>query len=148
MMLMSVMYAGSGTTLDTALPIQTKAEIVVKEQIVTPGRTTVANLEAYVREYYKDIPILAEVSKCESRFIQFSKNGNVMRGFENPDDVGLMQINEYYHAETAKKLGYKIHTVEGNLAFAKYLYDKKGTAPWSASSPCWGKKVGAQVAIR
>lgn len=148
MMLMSAVYAGSGATLDTTAPVPTQAEIVAKEQVLTEKRATMADVETYVREYYKDTPILAEVARCESTFTQFNKNGKVMRGTENPADVGLMQINEYYHAEPAKKLGYNIYSVEGNLAYAKYLYNKKGTAPWSASSPCWGKKVGAQVAIR
>jgi len=146
MMLMSAVYAGAGANLDTAIPAQ--AEIVVKEQVLSEKRVTVADVESYVREYYKDTPILAEVARCESTFAQFNKNGKVMRGIENPADVGLMQINEYYHAEPAKKLGYNIYSVEGNLAYAKYLYDKKGTSPWSASSPCWGKKVSPQVATR
>jgi Transglycosylase SLT domain len=148
MMLMSAVYTGSPAALDTAVPVTTEAEIIVKEQVLTEKRATMADIETYVREYYKDTPILAEVARCESTFTQFSKNGKVMRGIENTADVGLMQINEYYHAETAKKFGYNIYSVEGNLAYGKYLYDKKGTAPWSASSPCWGKKVGAQVAVR
>lgn len=146
MMLMSAVYAGVPADLDTAVPAQ--AEIVVKEQVLSEKRVTTANVETYVREYYKDTPILAEVARCESTFTQFNKNGKVMRGIENPADVGLMQINEYYHVETAKKLGYNIYSVEGNLAYGKYLYDKKGTSPWSASSPCWGKKVSPQVATR
>jgi hypothetical protein len=148
MVLMSAMYAGSGANLDTAVSVPTKAENIAKEQLLTEKRVTLADVETYVREYYKDTPILAEVARCESTFTQFSKNGKVMRGIENSADVGLMQINEYYHAESAKKFGYNIYSVEGNLAYAKYLYDKKGTAPWSASSPCWGKKVGAQIAVR
>lgn len=148
MMLMSAVYAGSPATLDSTAPIQTKAEIIAKEQMLTEKRATIADIKTYVREYYKDTPILAEVSRCESTFTQFTKNGKVMRGIENPADVGIMQINEYYHAEPAKKLGYNIYSVEGNLAYGKYLYDKKGTAPWSASSPCWGKKVSAQIAVR
>jgi hypothetical protein len=148
MMLMSAVYAGSSANLDTIAPVATQAEIIVKEQVLTEKRATLADVETYVREYYKDIPILAEVARCESTFTQFNRSGKVMRGIENPADVGLMQINEYYHAESAKKLGYNIYSVEGNLAYGKYLYEKKGTSPWSASSPCWGKKVGAQVAVR
>jgi len=48
-----------------------------------------------------------------------------------------MQINEYYHTDKAKKLGLNLRTVEGNLAYAKYLYDKEGTQPWISSSKCW-----------
>ncbi len=99
-------------------------------------------LETYVREYYKDTPILAEISKCESTFRQYDKKGNVIRGIVNKDDVGLMQINEHYHADTAEKLGYDLTTVDGNLAFGKYLYERDGSEPWSASSKCWSKSKG------
>ncbi len=103
-------------------------------------------LESYVREYFKDTPILAEVSACESTFRQYNSKGLILRGEVNSDDVGLMQINTFYHEDTAKKLGYDIYTIEGNLAFGKYLYDKYGTSPWSASSKCWKKY--SSVAVR
>lgn len=103
------------------------------------------NLEAYVREYYKDTPILAEISKCESTFKHYDKNGNVLRGKVDSRDVGVMQINEYYHADEAKKLGYDLETVEGNLAYAKYLYEKEGVDPWSHSAKCWGKTKTAEA---
>ncbi len=98
-------------------------------------------LEMYVRSYFKDKPLLAEISRCESTFRHFDTNGNIVRGIVNKDDVGVMQINEYYHASTAKQLGLDLRTVDGNLAYAKYLYEKEGPKPWSASSPCWGKSA-------
>ena len=97
-------------------------------------------IETYVRNYFSDTPILAEVARCESAFRQFDSKGNPIRGIENASDVGMMQINEYYHGERAEKLGHDLDTLEGNLAFAKFLYKKQGTAPWSASRPCWGNK--------
>jgi hypothetical protein len=51
-----------------------------------------------------------------------------------------MQVNEYYHGKRAVELGFDLNTVDGNLAYGKYLYDKEGTQPWSASKECWGKK--------
>jgi hypothetical protein len=99
-----------------------------------------------VEEYFSDIPIMAEVSFCESRFRQHDKYGNLLRGKVDSRDVGVMQINEYYHLETAQKLGLDIHTLEGNLAYARYLYNKEGTRPWNASAPCWGK--AREVALR
>lgn len=97
--------------------------------------------EAYVRNYFSDIPILAEVARCESEFRQTDKNGNVLRGTKDPRDVGVMQINEHYHLKKSKELGYDIHTIEGNVAYARYLYDEngEGAKPWMASSACWAK---------
>jgi len=102
------------------------------------------NLEKIVREYYKDTPLLAEISKCESSFNQYDSKGEILRGRVNPKDVGLMQINEGYHLEMSKKLGYDIYTVEGNLAYAKVMYDEFGGQPWKASAGCWSKVVASR----
>ncbi|HEU5114966.1 MAG TPA: hypothetical protein VFT82_04350 [Candidatus Paceibacterota bacterium] len=95
------------------------------------------SVEAYVRDYYRDTPILAEIARCESTFRQFDSNGDVIRGKVNKGDIGIMQINKYYHEEDAAKLGFDIYTVDGNLGYAKYLYEKYGSDPWSSSSKCW-----------
>lgn len=102
-----------------------------------PKATTV---EEYVRAYFADAPIMAKVAFCESTFRQFDKDGSVHRGVVNNKDVGLMQINEYYHLDTAEKLGLDIYTIQGNVAYARYLFEKEGTTPWLSSSPCWGKE--------
>lgn len=98
------------------------------------------SLEKYLREHFADTPILVEIARCESTFTHYNKDGDIMRGKVNKADVGVMQINEKYHLETAVKLGYDIHTIEGNVAYAKYLYKKFGSQPWKASAPCWGSK--------
>jgi len=92
-----------------------------------------------VEDYFKDIPIMVDVAYCESRFTQFNSDGSVHRGVVNPADAGVMQINEKYHLETSKKLGLNIHTLEGNMAYGRYLYETQGTRPWEYSSHCWNK---------
>jgi hypothetical protein len=96
-------------------------------------------LEGYVREYFNETSVLAEISRCESHFRQYDRNGQVLRGKVNSDDLGLMQINEYFHGKRANELGLDLKTIEGNLAYAQYLYDKEGTKPWNASSKCWSE---------
>jgi len=90
-----------------------------------------------VEDYFKDTPVMIDIARCESRFRQFDANGNVLRGEANPVDIGVMQINEKYHAGTAVELGFNIYALEGNLGYAKYLYETKGTKPWIHSSKCW-----------
>lgn len=85
------------------------------------------------------MPVLGAIATCESNNTQFNDNGTVYRGKVNPKDVGVMQINERYHLKRSKQLGYNIYTLEGNLAYAKELYQEQGVAPWSASAFCWGK---------
>jgi len=99
---------------------------------------TYGGAEAEVRSYFADIPILAEVARCESTFKHVDPNtGVVTRGRVNPADVGVMQINEYYHKDTATKMGLELTNLEDNMAYARYLYEREGTQPWSASRACW-----------
>ena len=98
-------------------------------------------LEEMVREYFSDTPILSEVARCESQFRHFGKNGNIIRGMINTKDVGVMQINEEYHREKAKTLGLDIYSLEGNLAYAQYLYEKEGTKPWQSSVKCLNREL-------
>jgi hypothetical protein len=102
-------------------------------------------MEAYLRKEFADTPILVEVARCESTLRQFHDDGRVVQGIVDKRDTGVMQINTYYHGPTAEKLGLDLKTVEGNVAYAKYLYGKYGTKPWSASKPCWSK---AELALK
>ena len=106
------------------------------------------NTELYVRHYFADFPIMAKIAYCESRFRQFDKNGKIIRGIENRSDVGVMQINEFYHLERAKKMGIDIYTLDGNLFYARDLYEREGARPWMASSPCWAKFNLTEVVMK
>ena len=122
----------------------------------TVGATTSVNssiststqaMQAYLRKEFADTPILVDIARCESNFHQYDKDGNIVRGRVNNADVGVMQINEKYHADTAKKLGLDLYTVEGNVAYARHLYAEQGAQPWISSSKCWSGS-GAQVAVK
>ncbi len=95
--------------------------------------------EEYIKMRFSHRPILIEVAKCESRFRQTGKDGKVLRGEIVPQDLGIMQVNEFYHGERADKLGFNLETREGNTSYAEYLFDREGLAPWRSSSKCWSK---------
>lgn len=97
-----------------------------------------------VQSYFADEPVMIDIAQCESHFRQFNTDGDVYRGVQNNQDVGVMQINEHYHLDTSKKLNLDIYTLAGNMAYARYLYEKEGTAPWASSEPCWGKTKAAK----
>ena len=105
------------------------------------------NTEEYVKEYFSDIPIMIQIAKCESHFRQFDKDGNVHRGVENDKDVGVMQINEFYHLDQAESGNYNIYTLPGNTAYARELYEREGTTPWNSSKFCWGKYRNKDLAL-
>jgi len=142
--LMSSLY---GANMANAQATETAAAPTTGQATSTEARAlkTPREIEAYVREIYADRPILVDIARCESTFRQFNPDGTVIRGMVNNLDVGVMQINEKYHAEMAGKLGYDIYTIEGNLGFARYLYGKYGTDPWVSSAKCW--KTG-ELAMR
>ena len=137
-----------GPTINQEQVVATTSSMI---SIVEEAEVEIPNnigLNKLVREYFSDTPLLAEIAKCESSFRQFDKNGDVLRGKVNRSDIGLMQVNEYYHGAPAKKLGFDIYTVDGNLAYAKWLYNREGGQPWKSSSPCWGKSNSSvQVAV-
>lgn len=135
--LLSSMY-GAPTTdaVATALRADLSSSTEKVKVIVVQDRKEV---EKYLREQYADTPILVDIARCESTFAHVDKDGKLVRGRVNPLDVGVMQINEKYHLEAAAALGYDLHTIEGNVAYAKHLYKEEGAAPWKASSKCWSK---------
>lgn len=97
--------------------------------------------EAIVREYFKDIPVMIQVARCESTFRHTLADGTVLRGHVDNADTGVMQINKRYHEKTATSMGLDLENIQDNMAYARYLYEKQGTQPWNASSPCWGRTL-------
>lgn len=97
--------------------------------------------EAIVREYFKDIPIMAEVARCESQFRHTLSDGSILQGRVDPADTGVMQINKRYHESTATAMDLDLDDLYQNMEYARYLYERQGTQPWSASMPCWGNTL-------
>ena len=131
LLLFSVFYGGPAHESFGSSPKSTTSAV---EEIAVQKPAT---LEEYVREYFTDVPLMAEIARCESRFRQLEVNGEVLRGELSREDVGVMQINEFYHEDTAKVLGLNLHTLDGNLAYARWLYSREGFVPWASSEKCW-----------
>ncbi len=146
MFMMVSALTGSSTPV-TPLEIPKTQNSVTESKLVRQlSKDDIANLmstEQYVREYFEDIPIMIQIAKCESRFKHLDKDGEVHRGVIVPQDVGVMQINEYYHLDQAEKRNIDIYTLQGNLAYARNLYERQGTQPWYSSKACWGKYQGS-----
>lgn len=66
--------------------------------------------------------------QCESSFRQFDSSGVILRSSTN--DVGIAQINVEAHGQDAMERGIDIYTIEGNLKYARLLFDQSGTLPW------------------
>lgn len=92
-------------------------------------------VEKRVRELFAFAPVMIEIARCESKFRQFTDNGNVLRGGGSTGMVGVFQFYEAIHATPALALGFDITTTEGNLGYARHLYTESGTRPWASCVP-------------
>jgi len=139
MFIPAIIFLASATFASPTVLADTAALKTVEESTIVIETTNPADsLEAYVKEYFLDTPILADIARCESRFRHFIDEGEVIRGEIDSDDIGVMQINLRYHQEDAEELGFNVFSLSGNLEYAKYLYEKQGVKPWKASRGCWG----------
>ncbi len=127
----------------SSVPDTAYGHIEIKEErvatLATAGAQNVTELA--VREYFKDIPVMIQVARCESTFRHTLADGSVLRGVVDKADLGVMQINTRYHGATAQALGLDLQVLEDNMAYARYLYEKQGTKPWNASAPCWNRTL-------
>ena len=142
MVISGLMGTTSPVTIDQTLP-QIDSSVVrqIENKKTTKEIENIMSTEQYVRQYFSDIPIMIEIARCESHFRQLDKDGEIHRGQVNPSDVGVMQINEHYHLDTSVREDYDIYTLEGNTAYARDLYERHGTQPWSSSKQCWSKSL-------
>lgn len=85
----------------------------------------------------KDIKILKSIAECESGLVHYKNNGEILKGYKNPNDSGLFQINAVAHANA----DIDFTTLDGNIQYAIQLYKKNGTRDWRYSRACWSKKV-------
>lgn len=115
-------------------------EVTVVAKGVTPATKST---EAIVRSYFQDIPVMAEVARCESHFRHELTDGSILKGVIDPADTGVMQINKRYHQTAAVAMNLDLDDLYQNMEYARYLYEKQGTQPWSASMPCWGNTLAA-----
>ena len=94
------------------------------------------DVEAQVRQDFADVPVMIKIAKCESNFRQFDEFGNPLFGGTG-GMVGVFQEAAAIHGDTASSLGFNIDTLDGNLGYARYLYETQGTTPWRGSAACW-----------
>lgn len=113
----------------------TKRYVNVSAAIATPG--SISTTESVVRDYFSDVPVMAEIARCESGFRHTLSDGSTLTGRVDSADTGVMQINKRYHLATATAMGLDLENIYDNMAYARHLYDTQGLRPWNASAYCW-----------
>lgn len=89
-----------------------------------------------IRETFSEDPdVMVRIAKCEG-----VKDGKLDPTVISPtNDYGIFQLNQKAHGQRLKELNIDPLTVEGNLKYARMLYDTSGTNPWYMSKNCWYK---------
>jgi len=118
---------------------------IITTPIEVSVETATGNTEAIVRNYFKDVPVLIQIARCESAFRQTLSDGSILKGRVDSADTGVMQINKRYHAKNAAAMGLNLDDLYSNMAYARHLYEREGTRPWNASAPCWGKTLAMNI---
>lgn len=81
-----------------------------------------------------DYLILLKIAYAESCLSHYDKNGDVVKGKKNKDDVGVFQINKNYHSINEKDLN-------DYLNYVINLYKKSKTKYWIYSKKNWSKNI-------
>ena len=94
--------------------------------VVSPIKSN-AGIEGKVKTLFEKSPEMIAIAHCESGFRQFNNQGKPLVG--GGVNIGVFQISRG-HTKSALALGMDIKTIEGNLAYAKHMFDNQGTRPW------------------
>ncbi len=135
---MALLTATAVNTVD--VPEANYGTIAVTEEAIV---SDLASTEAIVRSYFHDIPVMISVARCESTFRHYLQDGSILQGRVDKADTGVMQINKRYHESTATAMNLNLENIYDNMEYARYLYEKQGVQPWSASAPCWDRSLAA-----
>lgn len=126
-------------TLGIALALSSVLGSSTPQAMAPQAMPQAQTVKEYVQTYFADAPVMVAIAECESHFTQLGKDGKVIKN-PNSSAVGVFQIMASIHANSADdNLGLNIYTLQGNAAYARYLYENQGTAPWNDSKACWGK---------
>jgi hypothetical protein len=98
------------------------------------------HIKARVQAFFPDLPVMVAIADCESEFRQFDYDTSLLRG-GGGTVVGIFQINEAIHRPLALTLGLDISSIDGNILYARHMYEEDGIYPWLSSFPCWNPKI-------
>ena len=74
--------------------------------------------------------VLQKVAICESGGKQHHANKKIVTG--SAGEKGMMQIHPV-HFSNAKRLGFNLDDPNGNMAYAMWLHEREGLAPWTCA---------------
>src|ERR1044072_6217052 len=107
---------------------------VLIPQLSTAQTNPNATIQDVVQFYFANIPIMIYIARCETNFRQYNADGSALHDASGTY-VGVFQIAESIHTPRATSMGFDIRGIDGNLQYARYLYNSSGTNPWKGCLP-------------
>lgn len=83
-----------------------------------------SDVRAEIEEVFGRGHIMLQIADCESNLRQFKADGSVLMGGGGGNYIGVFQIGKQW-VSRAKDMGMDVYTLEGNVAFAKWLYTEE-----------------------
>lgn len=98
-----------------------------------PRYETEEQIKQLIRETFPEESARAvRVAECESQL-----DPDAINPTNGSFDGGIFQISLKYHGDELAERGLDRFDIEGNVAFARILYNRNGWQDWSASKHCW-----------
>ena len=134
-----ILGVSGGIILDTWIQYGSTPIVYAREPEIIELKPVIVRAETQEEKIKRliDDEVLEKIAWCESHLQQFNADGTVLKSHYGTPDYGIFQINDV-HFEEAERLDMDVMTIEGNIAFGKYLYGREGARPWSASHECHG----------
>ena len=145
-------------TRDKVETVEATTTVAVVEKVET--RTFDSEVHRLAVKYNQNEALALKIMQCEGQHYKDAVNKNYHREYtgefdENgvekyilvhwSSDWGHWQINDYYHLDSAKRMGLDIKDEWGNLEYGFWLLSVQGTSPWNASKYCWKSVSGVDT---
>ena len=111
-------------------------------EVVFEPKTLDSEIDRLSIKYGVATSTIRAVAKCESQLYGDAVNYNRL-----PDgtiwsvDRFDLQINDYYHEDSMKKLGLDYYNRWDSLESGVRMMSEQGLTPWKASAGCWSKLI-------
>lgn len=94
-------------------------------------------IDKYALEYHVNPQVARAIISCESGGNPEAIGTMAVVG----RDIGVFQINDYFHEKRTQELELNIYNVDDNLRYGMILLFEQGVTPWRASASCWKSKL-------
>ena len=125
------------TTQEKIEVLKNKAELETENSLSDVYSKDDINLmiDVLSSKYGQNPEIVKRIIQCQSSFNPDAVNYNAKVG----KDIGLMQINTYFHTAGSTNLGLDIYKPYDNIEYGMVLMKESGLQPWTWSEHCWKK---------